>query len=157
MAHLKEVYEYAKRLGVTSKIYLCPLVSMNEVFFKGGILFACMYDKKGRDIFAAGGRYDSLIREYRPRIGNRVEERHAVGFSLNWEKHLAQPVPKTGGKAFLKKSAEEEAQGIFSTKRVSKPITSALNLQQLLVRFLTHFSVTFSSQVSMLLCSGPRA
>jgi len=118
LAHLREVYEYSKRFGVTSKIYICPLSSINEAFFRGGILFACLYDKKVRDVFAAGGRYDSLIKEHRPKIGNRFEERHAVGFSLNWEKQLAKQVPKATGKAFLKKAAEEEAQGIFSAKRV---------------------------------------
>jgi eukaryotic translation initiation factor 2-alpha kinase 4 len=69
-----------------------------------------------RDVFAAGGRYDSLIKENRPKTGGQFEERHAVGFSLAWEK-LAR-VQKSGGKAFLKKS-EEEAQGLFTSKRVS--------------------------------------
>jgi translation initiation factor 2-alpha kinase 4 len=118
MAHLREVYEYTKKLGVLCKLYISPLSSLNEAFFRGGILFACLYDKKVKDVFAAGGRYDSLIKEHRPKIGNRFGERHAVGFSLNWEKQLAKPIPKTTGKAFLKKAAEEEMQGIFSTKRV---------------------------------------
>ena len=82
-------------------------------------LFSCLYDKKVKDVFAAGGRYDSLIKEHRPKIGSRFEERHAVGFSLNWEKQLAKPVPRSSGKSFLKKAADEEAQGIFSIKRVS--------------------------------------
>lgn len=72
-------------------------------------------------MFAAGGRYDGLIKEHRPRIGSRFEERHAVGFSLNWEKHLAKPVPKITGKAFLKKAVEDEGQGIFAAKRVRSP------------------------------------
>jgi translation initiation factor 2-alpha kinase 4 len=118
LAHLREVYEYTKKFGVGCKVYIAPLSSINETFFRGGILFACLYDKKVKDVFAAGGRYDGLIKEHRPRIGSRFEERHAVGFSLNWEKQLAKQVPKTTGKAFLKKAVEEEAQGIFSTKRV---------------------------------------
>lgn len=119
LAHLKEVYEYSKRFGVSNKIYISPLSSINEAFFRGGILFSCLYDKKVKDVFAAGGRYDSLIKEHRPKIGSRFEERHAVGFSLNWEKQLAKPVPRSSGKSFLKKAAEEEAQGVFSVKRVS--------------------------------------
>ena len=105
---------------MTNKIYIAPLSSINEAFFRGGVLFSCLYDKKVKDVFAAGGRYDSLIKEHRPKIGSRFEERHAVGFSLNWEKQLAKPLPKTTGKAFLKKAAEEEAQGIFNAKRVSR-------------------------------------
>jgi hypothetical protein len=117
MAHIKEVHEYAKRLGVKNKIYVCPLSSINEAFFSRGILFACLYDKKVRDVFAAGGRYDSLIKEMRPKIAGHVKERHAVGFSLNWEKQLAQPIPKATGRPFLKKT-EEEPNSIFSTRRV---------------------------------------
>ncbi|KAM7209231.1 Anticodon binding domain of tRNAs domain containing protein [Naviculisporaceae sp. PSN 640] len=124
LAHLKEVYEYCKRFGVTNKIYISPLSSINEAFFRGGILFSCLYDKKVKDVFAAGGRYDSLIKEHRPKIGSRFEERHAVGFSLNWEKQLAKPVPRSSGKSFLKKAAEEEAQGIFSTKRCDVLVAS---------------------------------
>jgi len=118
LAHLKEVYEYCKRFGVTNKIYICPLNTWNEAFFGGGIMFSCLIDKKTKDMFAAGGRYDHLIKEHRLKTGGQAEERHAVGFSFNWEK-LAKASPKTGGKAFLKKATEEEAQGIFTTKRVS--------------------------------------
>ncbi|VBB76175.1 Putative Serine/threonine-protein kinase GCN2 [Podospora comata] len=124
LAHLKDVYEYTKKFGVSNKVYIAPLSSINEVFFRGGILFSCLYDKKVKDVFAAGGRYDNLIKEHRPKIGGRFEERHAVGFSLNWEKQLAKQVPKATGKAFLKKAAEEESQGIFSMKRCDVLIAS---------------------------------
>lgn len=113
------MYDYTKKFGLSNKVYIAPLSSINETFFRGGILFACLYDKKVKDVFAAGGRYDGLIKEHRPKIGSRFEERHAVGFSLNWEKQLAKQVPKTTGKAFLKKAAEEEAHGMFNVKRVS--------------------------------------
>lgn len=117
IAHLKEVVEYLKRLGVHTKLYINPLNSLKEGFYTGGILFSCLYDKKSKDVFAAGGRYDSLIREQRPRIGGQFSEKHAVGFGLAWER-LAK-LPKTGGKNFLKKS-EEESNNIFQTRRVSR-------------------------------------
>ncbi|OLN84913.1 eIF-2-alpha kinase GCN2 [Colletotrichum chlorophyti] len=115
LAHLREVSEYAKRLGVASKIYVNPLNSLKESFYTGGVLFSCLYDKKVKDVFAAGGRYDSLIREHRPRIGSHYEERHAVGFNLSWEK-LSRVPPKGGGRAFLKKP-EEESHSIFNNAR----------------------------------------
>ncbi|KAI1407456.1 serine/threonine-protein kinase gcn2 [Hypoxylon sp. FL1857] len=118
LAHLKDVVEYTKRLGVHAKIYINPLSSIKENFFSGGMLFQCLYDKKFKDVFAAGGRYDSLIKAHRPKIG---EGPHAVGFSLAWEK-LAR-MPKTGGKAFLKKP-EEEISGIFNTKRCDVLVAS---------------------------------
>lgn len=121
IAHLKEVAEYTKRFGVSTKIYVCPLNSLKENFFTGGILFSCLYDKKMKDVFAAGGRYDQLIKEQRPKIGGQMQERHAVGFSLAWER-LAR-VPKSGGKAFLKK-AEEENHGFFNAKRCDALVAS---------------------------------
>ncbi|KXJ93018.1 translation initiation factor kinase [Microdochium bolleyi] len=121
IAHLKDVIEYTKRLGIHAKIYINPLSSVKENFFSGGILFQCIYDKKFRDVFAAGGRYDSLIRAHRPKIGTQAKGLHAVGFSLAWEK-LAR-LPKSGGKAFLKKS-EEEPQGIFNSKRCDVLVAS---------------------------------
>ncbi|KAI1075292.1 serine/threonine-protein kinase gcn2 [Whalleya microplaca] len=122
LAHLKDVVEYTKRLGVHSKIYINPLSSVKENFFKGGMLFQCLYDRKSKDVFAAGGRYDGLIKAHRQKVGNQGEGPHAVGFSLAWEK-LAR-LPKTsGGKAFLKKP-EEEPQGIFTTKRCDVLVAS---------------------------------
>jgi len=119
LAYLKEVTQYAKSFGVTSKIYISPLSCVNEAFYKGGTLFQCLYDRKVKDVLAAGGRYDSLIRENRPKIGSHFQERHAVGFSLAWEKFAKEQLhQKSGGKAFLKKT-EEEVQGIFNTHRVS--------------------------------------
>lgn len=115
IAHLKEVAEYAKRLGVATKMYINPLNSLKESFYVGGILFSCLYDKKGKDVFAAGGRYDHLIKEQRPKMGGHFEERHAVGFSLAWER-LAR-IPKPSSRAFLKKH-EDENTGIFNNKRV---------------------------------------
>lgn len=105
---------YTKRLDVRSKIFINPLGSLKEKFCKGGVIFSCLYDRKVRDVFAAGGRYDSLIRENRHRAGGSGEC-HAVGFNLAWEK-LAR-IPKASGKGFLKKP-EEDLQGIWNTKRV---------------------------------------
>lgn len=83
------------------------------------MIFSCLYDRKVRDVFAAGGRYDSLIREHRHRTG--TEERHAVGFNLAWEK-MAR-LPKASAKGFLKKP-EEELQGLWNTKRCDVLVAS---------------------------------
>ncbi|KAK6071697.1 hypothetical protein SCUP234_09618 [Seiridium cupressi] len=119
--HLREVIGFAKRLGVHSKVYINPLSSFREDFFVGGMLFQCVYDKKFKDVFAVGGRYDSLIKEHQPRMGNQSHQRHAVGFSLAWEK-LAM-IPRAAGKAFLRK-AEAEPHGMFNTKRCDVLVAS---------------------------------
>ncbi|KAG4034370.1 hypothetical protein MFRU_003g03380 [Monilinia fructicola] len=120
IAHLRDVIEYTKRFEVQRKIYVNPLGSLKEQFYKGGVLFSCLYDRKVRDVFAAGGRYDSLIRENRHHK-NINEERHAVGFNLAWEK-MAR-LPKSNSKSFLKKS-DEEVQGIWNTKRCDVLVAS---------------------------------
>lgn len=95
VAHIKEVFEYAKRFGITTKVYVNPLNSLKESFYVGGIMFSCLYDKKVRDVFAAGGRYDHLVKDQRPKIGGQPGERHAVGFSLAWERLAKVPKPSS--------------------------------------------------------------
>jgi translation initiation factor 2-alpha kinase 4 len=119
IAHLRDVIDYTKRFGVHSKLYINPLGSLNEKFCKGGVVFSCLFDRKVRDVFAAGGRYDSLVREHRHRGAGHSGERHAVGFNLAWEK-MAR-LPKASAKGFLKKP-EDEAHGVWNTKRVSGSI-----------------------------------
>ncbi|KAI9646734.1 eukaryotic translation initiation factor 2-alpha kinase [Ciborinia camelliae] len=120
IAHLRDVIEYTKRFEVQRKIYVNPLGSLKERFYKGGVLFSCLYDRKVRDVFAAGGRYDSLIRENRHHK-NIGEERHAVGFNLAWEK-MAR-LPKSSSKSFLRKP-DEEVQGFWGTKRCDVLVAS---------------------------------
>ncbi|TVY28611.1 eIF-2-alpha kinase [Lachnellula hyalina] len=121
IAHLRDVIDYTKRFQVGSKIYISPLGSLKEKFCKGGVTFSCLYDKKIKDVFAAGGRYDSLIQENTHRAGTNLTDYHAVGFNLAWEK-LAR-LPKPGPKGFLRK-AEEEIHGIWTTKRCDVLVAS---------------------------------
>ncbi len=83
-AHLQKILVYLGYMNVKRKIFLNPLSSFNEKFYRGEFLFQCIYDKKERDVFAAGGRYDRLVRHFRnnPKLGNR----YAVGFSMNWKR-----------------------------------------------------------------------
>lgn len=107
-------------MGINCKVFINPLGSLKEKFYRGGVLFQVLYDGKSKDVFAAGGRYDSLIRQHRPRIGNQSELNHAVGFSLAWEKlstSMARFQKGSGSKNYLKKM-DEELQGIWSTRRV---------------------------------------
>lgn len=74
---------------------------------------------KKRDVFAAGGRYDSLIHDHRAQMAGKSQDCHAVGFNFAWEK-VAVSITKlqqSTGKAFLKK--QEDLIGVWATKRVS--------------------------------------
>ncbi|KAF8245130.1 Serine/threonine-protein kinase [Wilcoxina mikolae CBS 423.85] len=82
---LRAVIAYLRQFGVHRKVYVNPLGTYNDKFYRGGIVFQCIYDTKKRDVFAAGGRYDSLIQEHRPKMYGHAEETHAVGCNLGWE------------------------------------------------------------------------
>ncbi|KMP03056.1 serine/threonine-protein kinase gcn2 [Coccidioides immitis RMSCC 2394] len=88
-ARLNAVISYLKRFRVRRKIYISPLSSVNNKFYGGSILFQCIFDTRRKDVFAAGGRYDSLIQEFRPKIMSSRPQCHAVGFYLSFDKLTA--------------------------------------------------------------------
>lgn len=53
---LRAVIAYLRRFGVHRTIYVNPLGTYNEKFYRGGIMFQCICDSKKRNVFAAGGR-----------------------------------------------------------------------------------------------------
>lgn len=93
--HLHTVTVYLGRFSIKRKVYICPLSSYNEKFYRDDILFQCIYDGKKRNVFAAGGRYDQLIKDHQlfhdpqalATMGHRphvTASCHAVGFNLSW-------------------------------------------------------------------------
>ena len=120
-ARLNAVISYLKDLNIKRKVYVNPLSSLNDKFFRGSILFQCVFDAKRRDVFAAGGRYDSLIQEFRPKVISNRSQCHAVGFNLGWEKLCVSMSNYLRGsnKAFLKQG-EAEITGAWRTRRVGE-------------------------------------
>ena len=82
-AHMQAVITYLVRFNLKRKVYLNPLSSYNENFYRGNLLFQCLYDQKKRSVLAAGGRYDHLIRDHQL-ITSRKNHVYAVGFQLAW-------------------------------------------------------------------------
>ena len=84
---LQALTRYLDRMNIKRKIYIYPLACVNERFFHDNLFFQCIYDTPKKAVFAIGGRYDQLIRQYRtvnlPR--SKMLDRHAVGFALNWD------------------------------------------------------------------------
>ncbi|MCJ1351292.1 MAG: hypothetical protein MMC33_001276 [Icmadophila ericetorum] len=115
-SHLQAVTTYLQRFSVRRKIYLNPLSSFNEKFYRAHFLFQCLYDTKAPAVFAAGGRYDRLIQEHQTdyKLGNR----HAVGFNLGWERLFTSMARylKTPTK-FSTKSPEPEVASLWTTRR----------------------------------------
>ncbi|KAI9772975.1 MAG: hypothetical protein M1840_008857 [Geoglossum simile] len=124
-AHINSVVTYLNTFNIRRKIYVSPLSSFNDKFYKGGLLFQCLYDTKRRDVFAAGGRYDRLILEHRPKIQGQFKNCHAVGFNLGWEKIFTSMnrFQKNSSKAFLKK-AEEDSVSTWTTRRCDVLVAS---------------------------------
>jgi translation initiation factor 2-alpha kinase 4 len=120
IAHLQEVVSFAERLGIKTQIFVNPLTCVNASNYRGGIIFACHYDTKQRLIFAGGGRYDSVVRQFRDKDGKIVADRHVVGFGIEWENltaYMSAHQRKSSSKPFLKKGAEE-LRGVWAVKKV---------------------------------------
>ncbi|KAL1623929.1 eukaryotic translation initiation factor 2-alpha kinase [Neofusicoccum ribis] len=111
-AHMRSVLSYLKTFNVCHKVYVSPLSTFNEKFYAGGFMFQCVYDTKKRDVLAAGGRYDRLIEEHRPKAQPKSGGCHAVGLNIAWDKivgSMARLQKNPGKNNFLKKSNDEEA------------------------------------------------
>lgn len=90
-------------------------------------MFQCAYSGKRWDVFASGGRYDSLIREFKkPRTGSVHDNTyHAVGFTLSFNKlkaalsrFIKRSSPKGSGKH------GEVANSSFGEKRCDVLVAS---------------------------------
>lgn len=154
IAHLKEVIQYCRLMTIKTKAYINPLNSFNEVFYLGGTMFSCHHDKKGRDVFAAGGRYDSLIREFRPKVNTIIfQERHAVGFGLAWEK-LAR-IPTKVNKSYLKKSEGQMPENLEA--RPCDVLVASLDPSLLREQGIEVLSILWAHAISAELSSDARS
>lgn len=124
-ARLNLLLAYLQGFDVKRKVYINPLGSLNDKFFRGSILFQCVFDSRRRDVFAAGGRYDSLVKEYRPKVLTSRSHTHAVGFNLSWDKLNSVMVDYLHGhsKSSLKQP-EVEIGAFWKARRVSTPFTT---------------------------------
>jgi translation initiation factor 2-alpha kinase 4 len=121
LKHMRDVVSYLKYFGVHHKLYICPLSAINEKFYSGGLLFQCLFDRKKRAVLAAGGRYDKLIEEHKPKVRGMFTGCHAVGFNLSWDRLVVSMDKllhsKTKANTFLKKEKEQETNGAWKTRR----------------------------------------
>nr|OQO18636.1 hypothetical protein B0A51_14368 [Rachicladosporium sp. CCFEE 5018] len=89
LKQLEAVVQYARHMGVKTTIYIAPLASYNAKYYDNGILVQLVHDRKsGRDVIAAGGRYDSLIRAHCTAASHRSPQ-GAVGISIGLDRLVA--------------------------------------------------------------------
>ena len=106
--HFMDFTYYLKNYKVSRKVFISPLSSVNESFYNNHLFFQCIFDTPRKEIFAAGGRYDQLIKTqiqgYQPRFAR------AVGFSFNWERLCASMAryQRANAKAKSRKKANAE-------------------------------------------------
>lgn len=125
-ARLNALVSYVQSFGVKRKVYINPLSSLNDKFFRGSILFQCVFDSKRRDIFAAGGRYDHLIQEFSPKVLSSRSQSHCVGFNLSLDRLGASMFEhlKKSNKIFLKHAEGEIGGGFWRTRRCDVLVSS---------------------------------
>jgi translation initiation factor 2-alpha kinase 4 len=110
-------------MGVLNKIYISPLNSLGDRFYRGGIIFCALIDATAKKIvFADGGRYDSLIKSFNYKVKDtyQVELVHSVGFRLSMDKLVSGMVTYARpqkSKALSKKQTQDPL-GPWDTKRV---------------------------------------
>jgi eukaryotic translation initiation factor 2-alpha kinase 4 len=102
---IEAVVTYLHRLQIKTKLYIHPLSSYNEKFYRGSILFQCLLEGRRKSLLAVGGRYDALIAEHA--IPTSLEKPRAIGFHLPWDEFNSLMVPdqKRTAKKFLKTEA----------------------------------------------------
>ncbi|KAI9924467.1 hypothetical protein MW887_007094 [Aspergillus wentii] len=116
---------YLQRFSVKRKIYFNPLSSLNDKFFKGSVLFQCVFDNKRRDVFAAGGRYDRLVQEFCPKALASRSQTHAVGFNLSWDRLSSAMLEYLKGSTKIStKHPETETGAFWKTRRCDVLVAS---------------------------------
>ncbi|KAF2086978.1 Serine/threonine-protein kinase, partial [Saccharata proteae CBS 121410] len=131
-AHMRTVISYLKAFNIHHKVYVSPLSSFNEKFYAGGLMFQCLYDTKRRDVLAAGGRYDRLIAEHRPKVPGQFTGCHAVGLNVGWDRIVSsmakyQQKSSSSKPNFLKKpnpKEEEETSKQWAVRRCDVLVAS---------------------------------
>ena len=112
---LKEILHIVASFNLQRKVYVPPLGSVNAKFYDDGILFQCVLERKSnRVVIAAGGRYDSLIRTYRP-ADMRTKPQGAVGVSIGLDpiiSNMAKHSDNPKNKAYLKDSRRTEGSTV---------------------------------------------
>ncbi|KAK6440502.1 eukaryotic translation initiation factor 2-alpha kinase [Oleoguttula sp. CCFEE 5521] len=106
LKQLEAVIQYARHMSIKTTIYLAPLASYNAKYYDNGILVQLVHDRKsGRDVIAAGGRYDSLIRAHCTAVSHRSPQ-GAVGISIGLDRLVANIAKnsKSGNSAAFVKS-----------------------------------------------------
>ena len=120
-ARLNMLMTYLQSFGLKRKVYINPLSSLHDKFYRGSVLFQCIFDRKRRDVFAAGGRYDRLIQDFSPKVLSNRSQAHAVGFNLSSDRLSSSMVEYLQSRV-PPKETEAGAELYWTPRRVSRSL-----------------------------------
>lgn len=97
---LRQIVDYAHKFEITRKIFIAPISCFKVSFYATGVIFQVAVEKKNNDskdrrrkVLAAGGRYDSLIRDHQVSNGTATNQ-GAVGIAIAVDPIVDMLIPR---------------------------------------------------------------
>ncbi|KAJ1025843.1 hypothetical protein NDA16_002469 [Ustilago loliicola] len=130
VSQIQDVVGTARFFGVQRKLLFSPLLAQSSSLYKGGVLFTVVRAGKRRDVVAAGGRYDVLLKHFANPSTASSAPLHGVGvqmavgkLTLGLSKYQEVQVPK-----LLSRTEEERSFGLYTPRRCDVYVASTPGL-----------------------------
>ncbi|GAK67722.1 kinase-like protein [Moesziomyces antarcticus] len=130
VSQISDVVATARFFGVQRRFLFSPLLAQSSSLYKGGVLFTVVRAGKRRDVVAAGGRYDALLKHFANPSTASAAPLHGVGvqlavgkLTLGLSKYQEVQVPK-----LLSRTEEERSFGLYTPRRCDVYVASTPGL-----------------------------
>ncbi len=130
VSQISDVVTTARSFGVQRRFLFSPLLAQSSSLYKGGVLFTVVRAGKRRDVVAAGGRYDGLLKHFANPSTASSAPLHGVGvqiavgkLTLGLSKYQEVQVPK-----LLSRNEEERSFGLYTPRRCDVYVASTPGL-----------------------------
>ncbi|GAC92821.1 hypothetical protein PHSY_000377 [Pseudozyma hubeiensis SY62] len=130
VSQISDVVATARFFGVQRRFLFSPLLAQSSSLYKGGVLFTVVRAGKRRDVVAAGGRYDGLLKHFANPSAASSAPLHGVGvqlavgkLTLGLSKYQEVQVPK-----LLSRAEEERSFGLYTPRRCDVYVASTPGL-----------------------------
>lgn len=130
VSQISDVVATARFFGVQRRFIFSPLLAQSSSLYKGGVLFTIVRAGKRRDVVAAGGRYDALLKHFANPSAASSAPLHGVGvqmavgkLTLGLSKYQEVQVPK-----LLSRTEEERSFGLYTPRRCDVYVASVPGL-----------------------------
>ncbi len=125
---IENTIAYARILGISLPIKVKPTLFRSHEFYRNGIFFETVRRGK-RDVIAAGGRYDSLLKHFRGPKGTSGPSRdlHAAGMSIAIDRlayHVGKYESAISTRLLTRDVESERSFGLWSPARCDVYVAS---------------------------------